>query len=224
MNVAVAMCGNLHWWRDFQTRLAYHSNAIEGSGLSFEGTCELLWGVGDDTPCGSLSFRDRCWAINHRRAVERAFANLDDELSVSLIRDVAIEISHDVGEIGGFRTTDVVIQGAGFVPPPAHEVGHQMMVAVYHNRGEGNGGDSFDREARFHIEFERIHPFEDGNGRTGRIIMCRELVRAGEAPAVIPVDCKQEYFGLIGDRDARGLAELLRQLSREEAKRMLGDG
>ncbi|WP_269747171.1 Fic family protein [Thermophilibacter immobilis] len=74
--------------------------------------------------------------------------------------------------------------------------------------------------ADFHSRFERIHPFEDGNGRTGRILIDRGLIKSGLAPAVITKDVRAEYFGFITERDVLGLAGLLRSLVADENARI----
>ena len=67
----------------------------------------------------------------------------------------------------------------------------------------------FEREAIFHIRFERIHPFADGNGRTGRIIMNKHLIDAGLAPVLITGVMTREYKRYIGDFDYEGLAQMM---------------
>lgn len=99
----------------------------------------------------------------------------------------------------------MIIRGAEHLPPAANQVNQLMMQLVYeYNHDEG--GDPFLREARFHVRFERVHPFEDGNGRTGRILVNRGLMRAGLAPVVIPVEERAAYMDLLARSDYDGLA------------------
>ena len=70
------------------------------------------------------------------------------------------------------------------------------------------------------MRFERIHSFEDGNGRTGRILVNRGLLRAGLAPIVVPFERRAEYLAMLANGDADGLAEMFRSLSRTEEERI----
>ena len=78
----------------------------------------------------------------------------------------------------------------------------------------------FEKEAAFHITFEHIHPFVDGNGRTGRILLNRALIAAKVAPIVIPVESKSSYLEAIETYDTQGLAKLIESLSVQEKLRM----
>lgn len=71
----------------------------------------------------------------------------------------------------------------------------------------------YEREAKFHIEFERIHPFEDGNGRTGRIITNAHLLHNHLAPVIITSSMKSIYLKCINDRDYQTLGNLFRMLA-----------
>ena len=113
----------------------------------------------------------------------------------------------------------MIIRGAEHLPPAANQVNQLMMQLVYeYNHDEG--GDPFLREARFHVRFERVHPFEDGNGRTGRILVNRGLMRAGLAPVGILVEERAAYMDLLARSDYDGLAAMLRRLSEAETERM----
>lgn len=79
------------------------------------------------------------------------------------------------------------------------------------------------REAKFHIEFERIHPFEDGNGRTGRIILNKHLIDNGLAPISIPSEVREQYVSCINDHEngPKRLAEMIKLLSSAQKSSMV---
>ena len=80
--------------------------------------------------------------------------------------------------------------------------------------------DILTKIARYHIEFEKIHPFEDGNGRTGRLLLNYELLKNNIPPVVISKEERVKYFEFLRNNDSTGLAEWLRSLSTEEKERM----
>lgn len=78
----------------------------------------------------------------------------------------------------------------------------------------------FNKIAKYHIEFEKIHPFEDGNGRTGRLLLNYELLKNNLPPLVISKDDRIKYFEFLRDNDDIGLAKWFRELSKNEEERM----
>lgn len=206
------------YFEDYVTRSTYHSNAIEGNTISLPETYEILWNK--DTMRISATSRELYEAINHKYALERAMEAPDEPLSERLIKDIAVLINRNVDEIRGYRSTQVMLRGAEHIPPSPAEVPLMMMQLVADvNTMES---DPFLRAATLHIRFERIHPFPDGNGRIGRILINRELMRAGEPAAVIAKDSRATYFQPLANCDYDGLAEMLRELSQAEQTRMQG--
>lgn len=74
--------------------------------------------------------------------------------------------------------------------------------------------------ADYHIQFERIHPFEDGNGRTGRLLINYELLRNNLFPIVIPKEDRANYFELISSQNIAGLGELFSKFEKNEKERV----
>ncbi len=131
----------------------------------------------------------------------------------------------DVDSVDGFKKTNNTIIGASFTPVDKKNVSIEMMKLFYdynNNFGEeiedpfefGISSDEKNRrlnkiyvkEAIFHIRFERIHPFNDGNGRTGRIILNQHLLKQNIAPVLITGAVSKEYKRLINENDVDGLA------------------
>lgn len=131
----------------------------------------------------------------------------------------------DVDSVDGFKKTNNAVIGASFTPTDKKNVSIEMMKLFYdynNNFGEeiedpfefGISSDEknrrlnkiFVKEAIFHIRFERIHPFNDGNGRTGRIILNQHLLKQNIAPVLITGAISKEYKRLINENDVDGLA------------------
>lgn len=78
----------------------------------------------------------------------------------------------------------------------------------------------FQKIARYHIEFVKIHPFEDGNGRTGRLLLNYELIKNNIPPIVIMKEERVKYFEYLKDEKIQDLAEWFKDLSENEKERM----
>jgi len=88
----------------------------------------------------------------------------------------------------------VLISGAGHIPPPAERV-LEKMETFFRWYGAARGAlHPVEFAARVHADFVNIHPFKDGNGRTARLIMNFELMRAGFPTVIVPVDARPDYY------------------------------
>lgn len=205
---------NNPYFEDYITRSTHSSNAIEGNTLSYYETYVILF---DSKQPGkfNVSAREFYEAINHKYALNYALENV---LSLNTIKHMCVLINKNINEISGFREERVFIRGTTYIPPEPVYVVNQLNQLLYEYSSSCE--DLFYRIAKFHIDYERIHPFIDGNGRTGRIILNSELIAKGYAPAVITTQLKSEYFNSIADYNVVGLATMLSKLSAEEAARM----
>ena len=217
MNTLLFMQEHPEYFEDFVTRSTYHSNAIEGSTLSYAETYAILWN--DNSLRVTATARELYEAINHKYAMATASENLTEDLSENLIKRIAKDINRNISGIDNYRKTAVYIRGAEHLPPEANQVNQRMMQLVY-DYNHSVIENPFLKESQFHIQFERIHPFEDGNGRTGRILINRGLMRSGVAPVVIPLEERAEYMEHLAASDYEGLADMLCRLSEFEEKRM----
>lgn len=212
---------NNPYFEDFITRSIYNSNAIEGNTLSYAETYAIIFNQNDLIV--QAKPRDIYEAINLKYAFNYVLRNLDKDLSIGYIKDIGILINKNINDIDSFRTTQVFIRGADYIPPPACDVSRLLSELVY-KETKSRDESIFDYAARFHILFERIHPFVDGNGRTGRLLISKELLARGYAPVVIPLSSRAEYLNLIANQDINGLSALLKNLNTFETDRMFKFG
>lgn len=217
MNIIETIRKNRTYFEDFITRSTYHSNAIEGNMLSYVETYAILWN--DNSFRISATPRELYEAINHKYALFYAMDHIDESLSKTLICHIAELINKNIDEISGYRTGAVYIKGAEHIPPAPNQVPQAMMHLLY-NVDKTNYNSVYEKAADFHIQFERIHPFSDGNGRTGRILVNFILLKENRAPVIIEKDVRAKYFELIANQDYIGLAQLLQELSEKELERI----
>ena len=182
---------NWAYFEDFITRNIYHSNRIEGSTLSYAETYAIVFN--DNSFKISAEPREIYEAINLKYALSYLLEHCDEPLSQDFIKHIGIQINHNINEIDGYRRVPVFIQGAQHIPPAPGMVPNLMMQFIY-NYEHTVFSSPYERAAQAHIEFERIHPFSDGNGRTGRILINYEMLRNDLPPIVIPTERRTEYF------------------------------
>ena len=219
MNILEFLKTNEKYLEDFITRSTYHSNAIEGSTLTYAETYAILFNDNSIT-INNKEPREIYEAINHKKALEYLFAELnkETELNDKLVKNINQIINMNIKNSEGYRRTGVLIRGSEEIPPRPEEVNNLMLYFFddYKNSNE----DLFYKLADFHIRFESIHPFEDGNGRTGRILINYELLKNDTAPIVIAKEQRSEYFEYLRNKDTDGLKAFIEKLSKEEKERI----
>ena len=142
-----------------------------------------------------------------------------EQLSERLIINLAVLINKNIRDISGYRTVPVLIRGAEHHPIPPKDIKQAMLYYVY-NYNHDDGRSIYEKIADYHIRFERIHPFEDGNGRTGRLLINFGLLSDGKAPIVIDQDDRSEYFEYLAKQDVIGLAGYIKDKSIQEQENM----
>lgn len=216
---------NKQYFEDFITRSTYHTNAIEGNTLTYAETYALLFNdnkfmIDKKTP------REIYEAINHKNAMEYVLEKINSDysdLTLGFIKELGIIINENISDIDGFRTVQVIILGAEHIPPKPEQVPNLMNYFIG-NYNNDFGENIFDKVARYHIEYERIHPFQDGNGRTGRLLINYELIKNNIPPAVIDVENRTKYYELLRTKNVKELSKWLEELSNHELERMKNIG
>ena len=219
MTILKFVLNNKEYLEDLITRSTYHSNAIEGSTLTYAETYAILYNDNSFKIEGKEP-REIYAAINHKKALELVFKNLKntEEFDERFIKKINETINMDIRDSEGYRAVQVFIQGSEHIPPEPEKVPNLIMDYIYNYNHDEQ--DIFTKIARYHIEFERIHPFEDVNGRTGRLIINYELLKNNLPPVVIAKEDRVKYFEFLRNADINGLAEWLKELSAREKERM----
>ena len=214
---------NNEYVQDLITRSTYHSNSIEGSTLTYAETYAILYNDNSFKIQGKEP-REIYEAINHKMALELVFSSIQDciEFDERFVKKINKIINQNIRDTDGYRTVSVYIRGSDHIPPAPEKIQNLMMYYMY-NYNHHNG-DIYEKIAKYHIEFERIHPFEDGNGRTGRLLVNYELLKNNLPPVVITKEDRVKYFEFLRNNDVIGFAKWIKELAEQERERMIKFG
>ncbi|MBY4725861.1 MULTISPECIES: Fic family protein [Burkholderia] len=176
----------------------YHSNAIEGNTLTLRETKVVLEGI----TVGGKSLREHFEATNHRDAIlyVEEIVGKQETLSEWQIRNIHALVLKgiDDGEAGRYRRENVVIAGASTTPPDFLHLPAEMAALIDWDTQAG-AMHPVARAAELHTRFVKIHPFVDGNGRTGRLLLNFELMKSGYPPAVIRKEDRLAYYDTLDE-------------------------
>ena len=208
---------------DLLVRIAYHSSAIEGNTISLADTVTILL---HETIPGKVSKREFYEIENHKQALEYVIDQLEnnESLSLNIVRGIHTQLMDHLNfDRGMWKTHDNAIVGADFNTASAHDVPYLMKQWIdnlnYRLHQSKTDEEKIKHILEMHIDFERIHPFSDGNGRTGRLLIIYSLLEHDISPMIIPVDLKPDYIRFLANKDSEGLYNLLYPIALEESKR-----
>lgn len=176
---------------EFVVEYTYNSNAIEGNTLTLRETDMVLRGLTIDRK----PLKDHMEAVGHKEAFEYVSELVKDRtpMSESVIKQIHYLVLADKKDDRGvYRRVPVRILGAQHEPVQPYLIAPRMeqLLQSYAESKE----HIISRLARFHIEFEVVHPFIDGNGRTGRLLVNLELMKAGFPPINIKFTDRIAYY------------------------------
>lgn len=219
MTILEFILNNEEYLKDLITRSTYHSNAIEGSTLTFAETYAILYNDNSFKIQGKEP-REIYEAINHKKALELIFEYLKEntQLDERIIKNINETINKDIKDTKGYRKVQVFIRGSEHIPPEPEKIPNLMNYYIYNYNNDEQ--EIFEKIAQYHIEFEKIHPFEDGNGRTGRLLLNYELLKNNLPPIVIAKEDRVKYFEYLKNNDNIGLAKWFKELSKNEEERI----
>ncbi len=176
---------------EFTVEYTYNSNAIEGNTLTLRETDLVLRGLTIDR----RPLKDHLEAIGHKEAFDyvRELVKENTPLTESVIRQIHYLVLADKKDDRGvYRKVPVHIMGAHHEPVQPYLIVPKMEQLLLSYAGDTD--HIVTKLARFHIEFEGIHPFIDGNGRTGRLLVNLELMKAGYPPIDVKFTDRLAYY------------------------------
>lgn len=180
-----------------QIELTYNSNHMEGSRLTQEQTRYIFEtntiGVENEV----INVDDIIETVNHFRCVDIVIDKAKSRLTEKLIKELHQVLKAGTGDsrkdwfkVGEYKKMPNEVGGMETVLP--EEVADKMKALLReYNAGEEK---TFEDILDFHVKFERIHPFQDGNGRVGRLIMFKECLKHGLVPFIIEDNLKLFYY------------------------------
>ena len=195
----IKLSGGLY--HELQVRMTYNSNHIEGSKLS-EHQTRLIFETNTLDAEDGIPVDDVLETVHHFRAIDYVIDIAEDELTEEIIKHLHYILKHDTKDaslpwfaVGDYKKRANTVGGRETSKPS--EVHEHMKELLQRYNAKGNV--TLEDIVELHAEFEYIHPFQDGNGRVGRLLALKECLRHNVIPFLIE-DSKKNYY-------CRGLAE-----------------
>jgi Fic family protein len=189
----------------FVSMFTNDSTAIEGNTLTLQETASLLFdGI---TPGKSL--REVNEVLNHKRAFDRLL-EYDGDITRDLILDLHRLVVKDTldadleDQVGAFRTVQVYIRGVEWLPPSPEDVPQDITSLLSWYAKNRDRVHPLVLAIYFHVGFETVHPFVDGNGRVGRLLMNFILHRNALPMVNIPNTQRNRYYDVLHEAQVDG--------------------
>lgn len=180
-----------------QIDLTYNSNHIEGSKLTHDQTRYIFEtntiGITDQT----VNVDDILETVNHFRCIDFIIDHAEERLTEKFIKHLHLLLKSGTSDsrkdwfaIGDYKQLPNEVGGQETCPPEdVHKELKTLLTDYYHNRQQ-----TFENILNFHVRFEQIHPFQDGNGRVGRLLMFKECLANNIVPFIITDELKMYYY------------------------------
>ena len=180
-----------------QIELTYNSNHIEGSQLSHDQTRYIYETNTIGIDGESVNVDDIIETVNHFRCVDVVIEDAKKVLSEKFIKNLHYTLKNGTSDsrkdwiaIGDYKKYPNEIGGIETAMPEEVAKKMKLLLKDYNSKKVKTLEDILD----FHVKFERIHPFQDGNGRVGRLIMFKECLKYNIVPFIIDDDLKMFYY------------------------------
>ena len=193
-------------YHKIQIELTYNSNHIEGSRLTHDQTRYIYEtntiGVAD----GVINVDDVVETANHFRCIDYIIDRAESNISEAMIKELHRLLKSGTSDsrvswfaVGDYKKVPNEVGGRETTAPELVAVEMKKLISTYNSIENKTFEDIID----FHYRFEKIHPFQDGNGRVGRLILFKECLKYGFVPFIIDEELKMFYY--------RGLSEWQRE-------------
>lgn len=184
-----------NYMEDWFIKFAYNTNAIEGSTMTLKDTMLYFQGYlpnnrDINTKKDVLALQGTIDGYYYIQKLLKKDVAIDKEIIKNIHEKIALEIPPS--RKGIFRTESVYISEEKTIPVNYKLINESIDDLIY--QYNNSKGDVVAKICAFHTMFERIHPFQDGNGRTARMIMNYQLMQNNLPPITIKNDAKREYY------------------------------
>lgn len=191
-----------------QIELTYNSNYIEGSGLTHDQTCCIFETNTIGIDGGIVKVDDIVETANHFKCVDLVIENAKKSITETFIKELhrtlksgTTDARQDWFAVGDYKQLPNTVGDMFTVQP--EEVAERMKELLFEYNAKKE--KTFDDLLDFHYKFERIHPFQDGNGRIGRLLLFKECLKYNIVPFIIDEELKLFYYrGLKEWQNERG--------------------
>ena len=180
-----------------QIDLTYNSNHIEGSRLTHEQTRYIFETNTIGITHEAVNVDDVMETVNHFRCIDYIIDHAEDKLTEGsikhlhqLLKNGTSDSQKDWFSVGDYKRLPNEVGGMETCQPQDVHNEMQRLLKDYHARKIHTFNEILD----FHVRFESIHPFQDGNGRVGRLLMFKECLRNGLVPFIITDELKMFYY------------------------------
>ncbi len=184
-------------YHKLQIEMTYNSNHIEGSRLTRDQTRYIFETNTIGLTDAAVNVNDVVETANHFRCIDMMIDNAARAPSEAMIKQLHALLKSGTSDsrldwfaVGDYKKLPNEVGGAATAAPEETSACMKKLLAEYNAVRE----KSFDDLLDFHVRFERIHPFQDGNGRVGRLILFKECLRAGIVPFIIGEELKMFYY------------------------------
>lgn len=184
-------------YHKLQIELTYNSNHIEGSRLTHDQTRYIFETNTIGATDGTMNVDDIVETANHFKCIDMIITQAKYQLSEKFIKELHQTLRSGTSDsrldwfaVGDYKRMPNEVGGRETTPPEQVADEIKKLLAEYNAAKDKTLEEIID----FHVRFESIHPFQDGNGRVGRLIMFKECLRNGIVPFIIDDDMKLFYY------------------------------